>query len=91
MNAKKQCFVLMGFGEKVDYKTNRTLDLDKTYRLIREAIEQAGLECIRADAIVHAGVIDKPMYENLFSADIAIADLSTSNENAIYELGVRHA
>lgn len=91
MNAKKQCFVLMGFGEKVDYKTNRTLDLDKTYRLIREAVEQAGLECIRADDIVHAGVIDKPMYENLLSADIAIADLSTSNENAIYELGVRHA
>ena len=90
MNAKKQCFVLMGFGEKVDYKTNRTLDLDKTYRLIRDAVEQAGLECIRADDIVHAGVIDKPMYENLLSADIAIADLSTSNENAIYELGVRH-
>jgi hypothetical protein len=31
------------------------------------------------------------MYENLLNADVAIADLSTSNENAIYELGVRHA
>ena len=91
MNAKKRCFVLMGFGEKVDYKTNRTLDLDKTYRIIRVAVEEAGLECIRADDIVHSGVIDKPMYENLLGADVAIADLSTSNENAIYELGVRHA
>ena len=91
MNAKKRCFVLMGFGEKVDYKTNRTLDLDKTYRIIRVAVEEAGLECIRADDIVHSGVIDKPMYQNLLSADVAIADLSTSNENAIYELGVRHA
>ncbi len=91
MNAKKRCFVLMGFGEKVDYKTNRTLDLDKTYRIIRKAVEQAGLECIRADDIVHSGVIDMPMYQNLLSADVAIADLSTSNENAIYELGVRHA
>ena len=91
MNAKKRCFVLMGFGEKVDYKTNRTLDLDKTYHIIRKAVEQAGLECIRADDIVHSGVIDKPMYQNLLSADVAIADLSTSNENAIYELGVRHA
>jgi hypothetical protein len=36
-------------------------------------------------------VIDKPMYEHLLMADVAIADLSTSNENAIYELGVRHA
>jgi hypothetical protein len=91
VNTKKRCFVLMGFGEKVDYKTNRTLDLDKTYRIIRKAVEQAGLECIRADDIVHSGVIDMPMYQNLLSADVAIADLSTSNENAIYELGVRHA
>ena len=91
MNAKKRCFVLMGFGKKTDYKTNRTLDLDKTYRIIRKAVEKAGLECIRADDIVHSGMIDKPMYENLLSADVAIADLSTSNENAIYELGVRHA
>jgi hypothetical protein len=81
----------MGFGVKVDYKTNRSLDLDKTYRVIRRAVEAAGLECIRADDIVHSGVIDKPMYEHLLTADVAIADLSTSNENAIYELGIRHA
>ena len=91
MSAKKQCFVLMGFGEKVDYRTNRSLDLDKTYKIIRAAVEQAGIECIRADDVVHSGPIDKPMYENLLGADVAIADLSTSNENAIYELGVRHA
>lgn len=88
---RKRCFVLMGFGVKVDHKTKRSLDLDKTYRIIRAAVEGAGLECIRADDIVHAGVIDKAMYENLLTADLAIADLSTSNENAIYELGVRHA
>src|SRR5262245_19285102 len=90
-DGRKRCFVLMGFGQKVDYKTKRTLDLDKTYKIIRAAVEEAELECIRADDIVHSGVIDKPMYENLLIADVAIADLSTSNENAIYELGVRHA
>jgi hypothetical protein len=31
------------------------------------------------------------MYEQLLGADLVIADLSTSNVNAIYELGVRHA
>jgi tetratricopeptide repeat protein len=91
MDGRKRCFVLMGFGQKVDYKTKRTLDLDKTYKIIRAAVVEAGLECVRADDIVHSGVIDKPMYENLLTADVAIADLSTSNENAIYELGVRHA
>lgn len=91
MGGSQRCFVLMGFGVKVDYRTNRSLDLDKTYRIVRAAVEEAGLECIRADDIVHSGIIDKPMYENLLNADVAIADLSTSNENAIYELGVRHA
>lgn len=89
---KKSCFVVMGFGEKTDFETQRTLDLDKTYRgIIKPAVEDSGLECIRADDIVHSGVIDKPMYENLLNADLVIADLSTSNANAIYELGVRHA
>ena len=31
------------------------------------------------------------MYEMLLRADLVIADISTSNVNAIYELGVRHA
>jgi hypothetical protein len=82
----------MGFGEKTDLATGRMLDLDKTYRIIiKKAVEDAGLECIRADDVIHAGTIDKPMYELLLEADIVIADLSTSNANAIYELGVRHA
>lgn len=92
MADKKKCFVVMGFGEKTDLATGRTLDLDKTYRIIiRKAVEEAGLECIRADDIKHAGLIDVPMYELLLEADIVIADLSTANPNAIYELGVRHA
>lgn len=89
---KRKCFVVMGFGEKTDHATGRTLDLDKTYRIIiRKAVEEAGLECIRADDVIHSGLIDKPMYEMLLEADLVIADLSTANPNAIYELGVRHA
>jgi hypothetical protein len=92
MADKKTCFVVMGFGEKTDYKTSRVLDLNKTYRyIIKMAVEEAGLTCIRADEIAHAGTIDVPMYEMLLDADVVIADLSTSNLNAAYELGVRHA
>ena len=88
----KKCFVVMGFGQKTDLATGRVLDLDKTYRvLIEPAVTQAGVECIRADSILHSGLIDRPMYELLFGADLVIADLSTANPNAIYELGVRHA
>lgn len=88
----KRCFVAMGFGEKTDYRTSRVLDMDKTYRhIIKKAVEAAGLECVRADEIPHAGTIDTPMYEQLLDADLVIADLSTSNLNAAYELGIRHA
>jgi hypothetical protein len=86
------CFVVMGFGKKTDFETGRTLDLDMSYQnMIKPAVEAAGLKCIRADEIVHSGIIDVPMYEQLLSADVVVADLSTSNKNALYELGVRHA
>jgi hypothetical protein len=89
------CFVVMGFDKKIAFysaKKPRTLDLDKTYRsIIRPAVLDAGLKCIRADEVLHSSIIDKPMYEHLLQADIVIADLSTANANAIYELGVRHA
>jgi tetratricopeptide (TPR) repeat protein len=90
--AKKKCFVVMGFGTKTDFQQQKAYDLDKTYRtIIRAAVNDAGLECIRADDVIHSGIIDKPMYELLLNADVVVADLSTSNANAIYELGVRHA
>lgn len=89
---KGTCFVVMGFGKKTDFETGRTLDLDKSYRnMIKPAVEAAGLKCIRADEIVHSGLIDVPMYQQLLNADVVVADLSTSNKNALYELGVRHA
>ena len=86
------CFVIMGFGKKTDFETGRTLDLDKSYKnMIKPAVEAAGLKCVRADEIVHSGAIDVPMYEQILNADVVVADLSTSNKNAFYELGVRHA
>jgi len=92
ITAKKKCFVVMGFGTKTDFQQQKTYDLDKSYRIIiKKAVEEAGLECIRADDIIHSGIIDKPMYELLLGADVVVADLSTTNANAIYELGVRHA
>lgn len=90
--ARKRCFVVMGFGTKTDYATGRKLDLNKSYRLlIKPVVEAKGLICVRADEIRHSGAIDVPMYQELLKADVVIADLSTANMNAFYELGIRHA
>lgn len=92
MDNRKLCFVVMGFGKKTDFESGRTLDLDATYEvIISPAVEQAGLRCIRADEVTHSGIIELEMYEMLLRADLVIADISTGNSNAIYELGVRHA
>ena len=87
-----KCFVVMGFGTKTDYQSGRKLNLDASYQnLIKPAVIAAGLECVRADEIVHAGNINVPMYEQLLTVDVVVADVSTMNPNAFYELGVRHA
>lgn len=94
MSHQKLCFVIMGFGKKTDYsgKKARTLNLDATYAaIIKPAVQACGYRCIRADEEQRSGVIDRRMYELLLRADLVIADISTGNPNALYELGVRHA
>lgn len=88
----KICFVVMGFGNKTDYASGETINMDKTYHhIIKPAVEEVGLKCVRADEIHDSGMIDRSMYALLVRADVVIADISTMNPNAIYELGVRHA
>ncbi|MHB8097781.1 MAG: hypothetical protein ACYDEI_09050 [Erysipelotrichaceae bacterium] len=91
---KKVCFVIMGFGKKMDYENSREVDLDRIYnKVIKELInsEFKDYELIRADEISGSSLIDIGMYALLMNSDLVIADLTTLNSNAIYELGVRHA
>ena len=90
MQGKKKCLVLQGFGEKIDLTDGRKLNLDASYQVIKDAVEEAGLQCLRADEIIHSGLIDFAIYEQILHADLVIADLSTYNLNAAYELGIRY-
>lgn len=88
----KTCFVIIGYGPKMDYATGRELDLDKTFEyIIKPAFEELGFLCYRASDISHSGVIDIPMYNSILKSDFVLADLSTLNANVLYELGIRHA
>lgn len=92
MDTPKTCFVIIGYGPKMDYATGRELDLDKTYDyIIKPAFEELGFLCFRASDISHSGVIDIPMYNSILKSDFVVADLSTLNANVLYELGIRHA
>jgi hypothetical protein len=92
MATTKTCFVIIGFGPKPDPESGRIVDLDKTFEnLIKPVFDDLKIECFRAKEIRHPGIIDVPMYEWIYKADIVVADISTLNPNALYELGVRHA
>jgi tetratricopeptide (TPR) repeat protein len=89
---QKTCFVIIGYGPKMDYATGRELDLDKTFDyIIKPAFEELGFLVYRSSDLTHSGVIDIPMYNSILKSDFVLADLSTLNANVLYELGIRHA
>ena len=87
----KRCFVIQGFGKKQDYEQGKQFDLDASYEVIKEAISDAGMECYRADELRTSGSVEQVMYDQLLEADLVVADITTLNFNAAYELGVRLA
>jgi O-acetyl-ADP-ribose deacetylase (regulator of RNase III) len=88
---QKECFVIMPFGEKED-AGGRVIDFDKVYEyLIKKTVENLGVRCVRCDEIAEAGWIHSKMFKHIYSADIALVDITSLNPNVFYELGVRHA
>lgn len=87
----KKCFVIQGFGKKQDYEQGKVFNLDASYVVIKDAVEKAGLECYRADELRTNALIDQVMYDQLLDADLVVADITTLNFNAAFELGVRYA
>ena len=87
---KPYCFIIMPFGRKTD-ESGRVVEFDQVYdTIIKPAVEEAGLNPIRADEEFLGGIIHKSMFERLIICEYAIADLTTANANVFYELGVRH-
>ena len=85
------CFVLMPFGRKMD-AGGRMTNFDSIYQMIiAPAVQQAGLEPVRADEEKIGGTIHKPMFERLMLCHYAVADITGANPNVFYELGIRHA
>lgn len=90
--SKKTCFVIIGYGAKTDLASGHEFNLDKTFEnIILPVCKKLNLECFRAKDIAISGVVDMAMYLWIYKAEVVIADISTLNANALYELGVRHA
>lgn len=75
-------FVLMPFSQ----------DFDLVYQLgIKEAVKAVGLQCKRADEIIHTrNVICTAVCQPVRAARYIIADITGKNPNVYYELGMTH-
>lgn len=86
------CFVLMPFAKKHTSRGGPAIDFNEIYhRAIEPGVRAAGMLPIRADEEKLGGIIHKEMFNRLLRCEFAVADLTTSNPNVMYELGVRHA
>ena len=78
-------FIVRPFGSK------NGIDFDRVEsKLIRPAMQLAGLTGGTTGEFIQQGNIRADMFEQLLIADLVIADISIHNANVFYELGIRH-
>jgi hypothetical protein len=75
------CFVIMPFS----------VEFANVYAAIKAVVEDAGLRCVRADALSRTSRITDDVYEHIRAARVIVADISGQNPNVFYELGLAHA
>ncbi|WP_188092376.1 tetratricopeptide repeat-containing protein [Azospirillum sp. B21] len=86
--------MVMPFGKKPTGEKQGAGPAEVNFNLLwdkalRPAIERLGYEAVRADEDLGPLIIEE-MLERLTLADLVIADLTLSNANVYYEIGIRH-
>lgn len=85
---KRTCFFAAPIGPEGS-ETRKKSDLVLKH-LVKKALEP-NYEVERADDIKRPGVITVQIVQQVFDADLVVADLSELNPNVYYELAIRHA
>ena len=81
-----RAFIIRPFG------TRKGIDFDQVEKaLIAPALKTIGADGGTTSEVMEAGNIRIDMFQLLLAADLVVADISTNNPNAFYELGIRHA
>lgn len=88
---RARTFVVMPYGTKFDPILRRDIDCDSVFRRIyRPLLEDLDLAWNRADLATDSGIIHVGMIDDLANSQVVIADLTATNFNVAYELGLRH-
>lgn len=83
------CYVIMPYGG--DDKERKKYFTGVFKNILAPAARQAGYEPHRSDIKAAPGNITKEIIHALAESDMVIADLTDTNANVFFELGVRHA
>lgn len=76
------CFVIMPF---------RALFESQYERVVRPAVEAAGLACVRGNEIYAEQSIIQDIWRSIRRSRVIVAELSGRNPNVMYEIGLAHA
>jgi len=76
------CFVVMPFHPLYEAEYEG---------VIKPAVEEAGLTCVRGDEIYTRQAIVQDIWHSVRKARLVVAELSGRNPNVMYEIGLAHA
>lgn len=83
------CFYITPIGEEgSEQRKHSDLFLGS---IVEPAVQQFGLQVVRADAIDKPGMITRQIIEYILRSRLVIVDMSFHNPNVFYELALRHA
>jgi nucleoside 2-deoxyribosyltransferase len=86
---KKKCFFIAPIGVAKSETRERS---DEIFEVaIAPAARECGYEAKRGDHIDEPGRIVRQVVREILQSDLVIADLSYSNPNVMYELGIAHS
>jgi hypothetical protein len=84
----KVCFYISPIGDEgSEHRQHADLFLGS---IVEPALEEFGLNVVRADKIGKPGMITAQIIEHVLKSKLVIADLSYHNPNVFYELCLRH-
>ncbi len=86
---KSACFIITPIGDDGSEERKHADAMLK--HLIEPVLKDENIKAIRADKISKPGHITKQVIEHIAYCKLCITDMSFKNQNAHYELGVRHA
>lgn len=82
--SKRTCFLIAPLGEPGS-------EIRRRYEYaVKSAVSEAGYVLVRADQISAPGSVTTQIIQHLLDASLAIADLTGSKPNVMYELAIRH-